>query len=60
MWKWIIPAGGVLSLVGFAAWSRPGAGQGAEPVAWRADFAAAREEANRAGKPLFVVFRCQR
>lgn len=29
------------------------------PPGWRADYAAARAEAKRAGKPLFVVFRCQ-
>jgi hypothetical protein len=26
---------------------------------WRTDYAAARAEAKRTGKPLFVVFRCQ-
>ena len=28
-------------------------------VGWFADYAAARAEARRTGKPLFVVFRCQ-
>jgi hypothetical protein len=27
--------------------------------AWRTDLASATDEAKRAGKPLFVVFRCQ-
>ena len=27
---------------------------------WRADYTAARAEAKRAGKPLLVVFRCER
>lgn len=27
---------------------------------WRADLAAARVEAKAAGKPLFVIFRCER
>lgn len=29
------------------------------PIAWRRDLAAAREEARAAGKPLFMVFRCE-
>jgi hypothetical protein len=28
-------------------------------LGWRKDYAAARAEAKRTGKPLFVVFRCQ-
>jgi hypothetical protein len=26
---------------------------------WRADYAAARAEAKRTGKPIFLVFRCE-
>ncbi len=37
---------------------RPAAGDG-EDFAWHTDLAAAREEARKAGKPLFVVFRCE-
>lgn len=29
-------------------------------VNWRTDYASARTEANAAGKPLFVIFRCER
>ena len=31
----------------------------AQPAAWRTDYAKAKAEAKRTGKPLFVVFRCQ-
>jgi hypothetical protein len=43
----------------------PGAGQAAKKAGgkggrnWHADYAAARAEARAAGKPMFVVFRCQ-
>jgi hypothetical protein len=30
----------------------------AKAPSWRTDYAAARAEARRTGKPLFVVFRC--
>jgi hypothetical protein len=30
----------------------------AQAPPWRTDYAAARAEARRTGKPLFVVFRC--
>jgi hypothetical protein len=29
-------------------------------VRWHTDYETARTEANRSGKPLFVVFRCER
>ena len=45
-------AGGMLGLLGATAAPR----QAAEP-AWQTDYAAARETARKAGKPLFVVFR---
>jgi hypothetical protein len=36
------------------------ASQQAVEVNWRTDYASARTEANAAGKPLFVIFRCER
>lgn len=29
-------------------------------IAWRSDWESARNEARQTGKPLFVVFRCER
>lgn len=34
-------------------------GQDAPAIAWRTDLDAARAEAREAGKPLFLVFRCE-
>jgi hypothetical protein len=31
----------------------------APPIAWRRDLEGARAEARAAGKPLFLVFRCE-
>ncbi len=40
------------------------ASQAADPdprsFVWRGDYAAAKAEAKKAGKPLLVVFRCER
>jgi hypothetical protein len=38
---------------------RPASGDG-EEFPWLTDLAAAREEARQSGKPLLVVFRCER
>jgi hypothetical protein len=50
--RWLV--GAVLGL-GLAAGEAGAAGK----PAWRSDLPAARAEARRAGKLLFVVFRCQ-
>lgn len=52
--KRIALAAALLSL----ALLRPATGEG-EDFPWRTDLAAARDEARKAGKPLFVVFRCE-
>jgi hypothetical protein len=57
MRRWLI----VAALAVGAAGLQDSSGQKAagKDAAWRTDYAAARAEARRAGKPLFVVFRCQ-
>jgi hypothetical protein len=37
----------------------PSASKDASPV-WQTDYTAARATARKSGKPLFVVFRCER
>jgi hypothetical protein len=47
----------VLCLPAFAG-ARPPKPDPAE-FGWRTDYAAARAEAKRTGKPIFLVFRCE-
>jgi hypothetical protein len=47
---------GVASLTGSSA-LRPAAAPVSGSVAWMSDYEAARAEARRTGKPLFVAFR---
>ena len=37
----------------------PAFGQKGKATGWHTDYAAARAEAKRTGKPLFVVLRCE-
>ena len=53
--RWI---GGVL-LAGAAVWL-PGAGAADDGPRWINDYAAARAAARASGKPIFLVFRCER
>ena len=52
-------------LVGLAALALSGAaapaqtGKAAAKFGWHTDYDAARAEARRAGKPIFLVFRCE-
>ncbi|MBY0522012.1 MAG: hypothetical protein K2R98_01350 [Gemmataceae bacterium] len=50
---------GVLCTVGLFALSAPNE-KLPTPVKWEEDFDEARELARKSGKPLFVVFRCER
>jgi hypothetical protein len=53
---WMMAA--VLGLAASAGGARTAAPRETKPV-WQTDYARARAEARRTGKPLFVVFRCQ-
>jgi hypothetical protein len=53
-------SGLVLLVVSVAPLLRASGNQESAEVNWRTNYAAARQEANAAGKPLFVVFRCER
>lgn len=48
-----------LALVALAGAAPPTGTASARARGWRTDYAAARAEARKAGKPLFVVFRCE-
>lgn len=51
MQQWVVVFG-ILAIVSDKAWSAD-----VKPP-WTADYAAAKAEARRLGKPLLVVFRC--
>lgn len=46
------------ALVGSAASAQSGKG-GVNKHGWYSDYAAAKAEAKRTGKPVFLVFRCE-
>jgi hypothetical protein len=50
-------AAALLLLTAASASAQPG--RGADKFGWYADYAAARAEARRTGKPMFLVFRCE-
>jgi uncharacterized membrane protein len=52
-----ILAGALLTLTATGASAQPG--RGADKFGWYADYASARAEARRTGKPIFLVFRCE-
>ena len=51
-----LPAVALLLLAPAAAAAQP---VSAAKFGWHADYAAARAEARRTGKPIFLVFRCE-
>jgi hypothetical protein len=51
-------AGCAILLIGAPAIAQPGKG-GANKFGWYGDYNAARAEAKRTGKPMFLVFRCE-
>jgi hypothetical protein len=61
MKRWIVVAVVVLGLAAGAGieMTKLAASQEKEPV-WRTDYDKARAEARQSGKPLLVVFRCER
>jgi hypothetical protein len=58
MQRWILTVGGLL-LAASCASAQNSKGQSAAKYGWHNSWEAARAEAQRSGKPLFVVFRCE-
>ena len=52
-----ILAGALLALAAASASAQP---PRPDKFGWYSDYAAARAEARRTGKPIFLVFRCER
>ena len=52
--------GAAAALAALALGGIAGRVQDDDPVGWRRDLARARTEARQSGKPMFVVFRCER
>ena len=60
LWHWVgLMTFGMGSLTALAARVPAPVPQSRE-VAWQTDYSSAQEAARQSGKPLFVVFRCER